>query len=490
MKKFLKHLAIATAATCTIGIPGGTASAAPGHAPSVDAAAATTLNWISWTAPASYPNSGGNYTYAREATGEIFMPDGSTVYVKFDGEVAMTASGETPSGFAVTGDTYWSGRPLSGNGQAYISSNVPELPSNGDRIGVVGSSVAAQSLSFYSDAGRTSPVNVSNIVMVIYSLGGARTNGKWDFDREFTILSDNRSPLSTYGPLAKSEPTTGTFRLSANEGTGTIQLHGTFSSVSWTVASPEFYATWNIGVTSENPPPPTITPTAETIVAPTGKAIDPVEFTPTAFNGATTYRVKSGTLPAGLTLDTTTGKITGTPSDPADAVQVEIEGTDGTLVATATITFTFVPPFSVTYDSQGGTSIPAGATSVNTALTNPGTPIRDGYIFAGWFTSPEGGTAITFPYTHGQTSSFTLYAQWTARATNAVPTTTATAAAVPTTTAAAPTPVAATVAPSARRAVKASTMPATGSSTHVPVGVACALLILGAGTMLRRRLAQ
>jgi uncharacterized repeat protein (TIGR02543 family) len=46
--------------------------------------------------------------------------------------------------------------------------------------------------------------------------------------------------------------------------------------------------------------------------------------------------------------------------------------------------------------------------------SSPGTPTRSGYTFAGWFTASSGGSAISFPYTHGQTANFTLYAQWTA----------------------------------------------------------------------------
>jgi uncharacterized repeat protein (TIGR02543 family) len=41
-------------------------------------------------------------------------------------------------------------------------------------------------------------------------------------------------------------------------------------------------------------------------------------------------------------------------------------------------------------------------------------PTRAGYTFAGWYTAASGGTRVTYPYTHGRTSNFTLYARWTA----------------------------------------------------------------------------
>ena len=70
---------------------------------------------------------------------------------------------------------------------------------------------------------------------------------------------------------------------------------------------------------------------------------------------------------------------------------------------------------TVTYDSQGGSAISAGSTSTGGSIsTSPGTPTRTGYTFTGWFVASTGGAAISFPYTHGQTAGFTLYAQWTA----------------------------------------------------------------------------
>jgi uncharacterized repeat protein (TIGR02543 family) len=70
---------------------------------------------------------------------------------------------------------------------------------------------------------------------------------------------------------------------------------------------------------------------------------------------------------------------------------------------------------AVTYNSQGGSSISNGSTSVGGSIsTSPGTPTRSGYTFNGWFAASTGGSAITFPYTHAQTADFTLYAQWTA----------------------------------------------------------------------------
>lgn len=70
-------------------------------------------------------------------------------------------------------------------------------------------------------------------------------------------------------------------------------------------------------------------------------------------------------------------------------------------------------PVSISYDSQGGGSISSGSSIVGGSISSsPGSPTRQYFSFLGWFTAASGGTAITFPYTHGQTSNFTLYAQW------------------------------------------------------------------------------
>jgi len=67
---------------------------------------------------------------------------------------------------------------------------------------------------------------------------------------------------------------------------------------------------------------------------------------------------------------------------------------------------------TVTTDEQGGSAIANASTTSGASMNSPGTPTRAGYTFAGWFTASSGGSAITFPYAHGQTANFTLYAQW------------------------------------------------------------------------------
>ena len=68
---------------------------------------------------------------------------------------------------------------------------------------------------------------------------------------------------------------------------------------------------------------------------------------------------------------------------------------------------------TVTYNSQSGSSVSDGSTTSGGVIASaPVAPTRTGSVFTGWFAASTGGSAISFPYTHGRTADFTLYAQW------------------------------------------------------------------------------
>ena len=133
---------------------------------------------------------------------------------------------------------------------------------------------------------------------------------------------------------------------------------------------------------------------------PIGKKLDPktsatLSVSPTS----------SIALPTSTSSSTTTTSTTSTTSPT----------TTTTIPATLPITTTTIAAtLTVTYDSQGGSAISSGSTTVGGSISaSPGTPTRTGYTFNGWFVATSGGSQIVFPYTHGQTANFTLYAQWT-----------------------------------------------------------------------------
>lgn len=160
----------------------------------------------------------------------------------------------------------------------------------------------------------------------------------------------------------------------------------------------------------------------------------------------------------------------------------EESGTTATLYAQWTAV-----TLSITYDSQGGSTVSDGDTTTTAGgsiATLPANPTRDGYTFSGWYTAASGGTQITAGVAHGQTTDFTLYAQWTADPTTTTTTTTTTtappAAPPPTTTTTLPpatlpptttTTTTTTTVPTEPPAQDTSTLPASdaaGPSTTVP----------------------
>lgn len=67
--------------------------------------------------------------------------------------------------------------------------------------------------------------------------------------------------------------------------------------------------------------------------------------------------------------------------------------------------------YTVTFDSQGGTSVPDQTVSYGGLVTAPSDPTRTGYAFTGWWDSASGGTLWDFP-TDTVTGGTALYAQW------------------------------------------------------------------------------
>ena len=67
----------------------------------------------------------------------------------------------------------------------------------------------------------------------------------------------------------------------------------------------------------------------------------------------------------------------------------------------------------VTYDSQGGSTVPYDyVISQGDTVNAPDDPTRTGYVFGGWYpTAACDTTAVTFPY--AVTADTTLYAKWT-----------------------------------------------------------------------------
>ena len=66
--------------------------------------------------------------------------------------------------------------------------------------------------------------------------------------------------------------------------------------------------------------------------------------------------------------------------------------------------------YTVSFDSNGGSSVAAQSVTYNTAASKPADPSMTGYTFAGWFTDKDCKTAYDF--NSKVTGDITLYAKW------------------------------------------------------------------------------
>ena len=69
--------------------------------------------------------------------------------------------------------------------------------------------------------------------------------------------------------------------------------------------------------------------------------------------------------------------------------------------------------YTVTFNPQGGSSVPSQKVKAGETVTRPADPVRSGYTFTGWYTSANGTTQFKFGIGGEKvTRNITLYAQW------------------------------------------------------------------------------
>lgn len=71
--------------------------------------------------------------------------------------------------------------------------------------------------------------------------------------------------------------------------------------------------------------------------------------------------------------------------------------------------------YTITFDSKGGSAVQPVKASAGTAITAPTDPTKDGFVFAGWYESTDGGETLSdtaFSFSYMPARVFTLYAKW------------------------------------------------------------------------------
>ena len=70
--------------------------------------------------------------------------------------------------------------------------------------------------------------------------------------------------------------------------------------------------------------------------------------------------------------------------------------------------------YTVSFSSNGGSTVNSQSINYNTVATQPATPTKTGYTFAGWYS--DAGLTAAFNFSTTITANITLYAKWTINA--------------------------------------------------------------------------
>lgn len=191
--------------------------------------------YVDWTTA----NVGGGTAF-----GMITLPDASIVNVGFAATYANGSAGNLAFAQTSGGTNYWS------PSTPYISPQVDNAPPGTDLLALQGGQNQIYTV--------TLSAAIKDPIMAIVSLGQSGSNTTYDFDSPFTIVSQGAGYWGGSGTALDQLPGD---VLRGNEGHGTIQFIGTFSTFSWTVPTPEYWHGFTFGIrTTEVLEPPGTVP--------------------------------------------------------------------------------------------------------------------------------------------------------------------------------------------------------------------------------------
>jgi hypothetical protein len=185
-------------------------------------ASAGTIYWTDWTS-ATTGNTAGS------AVGTI---SGLGLTVSYSGEVL----------FFSTNDISWT--PTS----SYVGGAVGNAPPPGDNaIGVQGARGATDTITFSTP--------VFNPVMGIWSLGAAGVQARFVFNPSEPFTIEAGGPSHEFGGSSISICADNSNAICGTEGNGTVQFNGTYSSITWTNPTNEFWYAFTTGAPALAPEP-------------------------------------------------------------------------------------------------------------------------------------------------------------------------------------------------------------------------------------------
>jgi hypothetical protein len=152
-----------------------------------------------------------------------------------------TVSGALPGGVTVTYSGEVTFVQLDNNGiyyytgSSYVNSLVGNTPSTSGMIAIEGNGTT-NTIAFSTP--------VTDPIMLLVSLGSVVVHTSFTFNAPFTILS--QGPGWWGGPGTLSNPSGNT--LQGIEGDGSIEFVGTYSSISFSTANPDYWSGFTVGV--------------------------------------------------------------------------------------------------------------------------------------------------------------------------------------------------------------------------------------------------
>ncbi len=368
------------------------------------------------------PTTAGNFFYTAQVTDSL----GATFDLKCEIKIGQPITLKCPKSTGQVGVAYASSLVATGGVKPYTFSIIagtlpPGLTLNPSTGAITGTPTTYGTFNFTAQVmdstGSTAGTTTSNCTIVIVpgpiSLACASSTGQVGVAYSSALVATGGAPPYTFSIISGSLPTGLTLNPATGAITGTPTTYGSFSFTAKVVDSTGTSA----GTTTANCVI-VISPPAISLACPTSTGQVGVAYSSAlvATGGVSpyTFSITAGSLPTGLTLNPTTGAITGTPTAAGSftftAQVVDSTGTSaGTTSTSCTIVIAPAPPTLTCPASTGQVGVAYSSALVASGGVPPYTySITAGSLPTGLTLNPTTGAITGTPTAAG---SFTFTAQ-------------------------------------------------------------------------------